>query len=149
MNTVTVTDARYAIVAGKFNHAVTEQLVAAAAAEFKRHGVGDDRVDCVWVPGAFEIPFACRKLIAKKSYAAIVALGAVIRGETPHFDFVAGECARGVAELNLTTDTPVIFGVLTTDTAEQAFARADPNKKNKGGEAARAAMEMVGVVKKL
>lgn len=137
---------RYAIVAAKFNQAVTDELVAAATAEFARHGIHSERLHCVRVPGAFEIPMACRKLMASGEYAAIVALGAVIRGETPHFDYVAAECARGVAQLNLQGETPVIFGVLTTDTAAQARERAAADGKNRGAAAALAALEMAALM---
>ena len=146
-------DGRYAIVAGRFNQVITDKLLAGAAGEFDRHGIDSNHIRCIWVPGAFEIPMACKRVIASGKYDAIIALGAVIRGETPHFDFVAGECARGIAQLNLHGDTPVIFGVLTTDTVEQAVARADTSTdagaKNKGAAAALAALEMVGLMKQL
>ena len=140
---------RYAIVAGRFNQPITEQLIAGARDEFARHGIAPEHIRCVWVPGAFEIPMVCKRLVVSGKYHAIIALGAVIRGETPHFDYVAGECARGIARLNLQGDTPVIFGVLTTDTAAQAQARADAKAKNKGAAAAVAALEMVGLLKQL
>lgn len=139
----------YAIVAGNFSKDITEQLIAGACAEFKRHAIALGNVDCICVPGAFEIPMVCARLVALKKHKAVIALGAVIRGETPHFEYVAGECARGIAQLNLHGDTPVIFGVLTTDTAEQANARADPQKKNKGAAAVRAGLEMVSVLKQI
>lgn len=140
------TEARYGIVAGRFNAPITEALLAGTMGGLAAHGVGEERVECVWVPGAFEIPFACKKLMARGEFAAIIALGAVIRGETPHFDFVAGECARGVMRLNLRGEVPIIFGVLTTDTAEQARQRADVKRGNKGAGFAEAAVEMVRVV---
>ncbi len=139
----------YAIVAAHFNQSVTDKLLAAATDEFHHHGIGADQVHCFRVPGAFEIPMVCKKLAASGEYDAIIALGAVIRGETPHFDYVAGECARGIAQLNLRGDVPVIFGVLTTDTAAQAMQRADPGAKNKGAAAVRAALEMVSLMKQL
>ena len=145
-------DGRYAIVAGRFNQVITDKLLAGAAEEFDRHGIDSNHIRCIWVPGAFEIPMVCKRVIASGKYDAIIALGAVIRGETPHFDFVAGECARGIAQINLHGDTPVIFGVLTTDTVEQAVARADPSAagaKNKGAAAVLAALEMVGLMKRL
>ncbi len=136
----------YAIVASRFNQAITEQLIAGAMAEFARQNVDSDRVHCFWVPGAFEIPMVCRRLTEDR-YAAVIALGAVIRGETPHFDYVAGECACGVMQLNLQGDKPVIFGVLTTDTVEQAVERADVRKKNRGAAAVTAALEMVDLMR--
>ena len=148
-NPVDSRNGRYAIVAGRFNQPVTERLIAGAKGEFDRHDIASDQVRCFWVPGSFEIPMVCRKLVASGKYAAIIALGAVIRGETPHFDYVAGECARGIAQLNLHGDTPVIFGVLTTDTVEQAMERASDDAKNKGAAAVLAALEMVALMKQL
>lgn len=141
----------YALVAAAFTRDLTAQLVAGAERELLAHGVAGECIDCVWVPGAFEIPFACRKLAVLRDrgnapkYAAIIALGAVIRGQTPHFDYVAGECARGVMRVGLDTGVPVIFGVLTTDNRVQAEQRADPARADKGGAAARAALEMAGL----
>lgn len=137
----------YAIVAGRFNQRITDQLVAGARETLGRHGIHSEDIHCFWVPGAFEIPMICRELADMDGYEAIIALGAVIRGETAHFDYVAGECARGIARLNLEKDTPIIFGVLTTDTVEQASRRADINSGNKGGAAALAALEMAGLMK--
>ena len=148
-NPVDSRNGRYAIVAGRFNQPVTERLIAGAKGEFDRHDIASDQVRCFWVPGSFEIPMVCRKLVASGKYAAVIALGAVIRGETPHFDYVAGECARGIAQLNLHGDTPVIFGVLTTDTVEQAMERASDDAKNKGAAAVLAALEMVSLMKQL
>ena len=142
-------DGRYAIVAGRFNHFITDKLVEGAMDMLERHGVAPDAIDCVWVPGAFEIPMIARKVVQSKQYDAIITLGAVIRGSTPHFDFVAGECAGGVARLNNEGDVPVIFGVLTTDTIEQAIERAGTKAGNKGGEAALTAIEMVSLLKQL
>ncbi len=140
---------RYVIVVGEFYPAITGKLVEGAEAALARHGVGPGQIRRVSVPGAFEIPMACRKLAASGEYAAVIALGAVIRGETAHFDYVAGECARGIAQLNLQGDIPVIFGVLTTDTADQAEERADPAAGDKGGAAAEAALEMVSLLRTL
>lgn len=147
---------KFAIVAAAFTREITLQLVAGAERELLARGVAADNIDCVWVPGAFEIPLACRRLALARDrdradpagwprYAAIIALGAVIRGQTPHFDYVAGECARGIARVSLDSGVPVIFGVLTTDTREQAERRADPGAGDKGGAAARAALEMAGL----
>ena len=140
---------RYAIVAGRFNQPITDKLIAGALQAFARYGIDGERISCVWVPGAFEIPMACKRLIASARYDAVIALGAVIRGETPHFDYVAGECARGIAHLNLRGDTPVIFGVLTTDSVAQAEARADLGAKNKGADAVVTALEMVDLLRQL
>ena len=140
---------RYAIVAARFNQSITEQLIAGAMAEFARHNINSARVDCFWVPGAFEIPMACRRLTESLNYVVTIALGAVIRGETSHFDYVAGECARGIARLNQHGMRPVIFGVLTTDTVEQAMQRADAGKKNKGADAVLAALQMVELMRKI
>ena len=135
------TSTRYAIVVADFYRDIADALLAGAEAALADAGVVREQITCVCVPGAFEIPHACARLMNEK-YGAIITLGAVVRGETPHFDYVAGECARGVMELNLLGKTPVIFGVLTTDTMEQARARADTDKGDKGGAAARAALAM-------
>ena len=140
---------RYAIVAGRFNQFITDKLVEGAADAFSRHGVQDDGIDYFQVPGAFEIPMIARKLATSGRYSAIVTLGAVIRGSTPHFDYVAGECASGIARINLECDVPVIFGVLTTDTIEQAIERAGTKAGNKGADAAITAMEMASLLDKL
>ncbi len=137
---------RYAIVAARFNHFITDKLVAGALDALVRHGIAESDVDCVWVPGAFEIPMVARKLAHSNRYAAVITLGAVIRGATPHFDYVAGVCASGVAALSQETDVPVIFGVLTTDTIEQAIERAGTKAGNKGADAALAALEMVSLM---
>ena len=138
---------RYAIVAAQFNRKITELLLAGAEKSLRENGAAN--LDIAWVPGAFEIPQACKKLAGARDYDAIIALGAVIRGETPHFDYVAAACARGIARLNLRGDTPVIFGVLTTDTPAQALARADPQRGDKGGDAARAALAMTALFARL
>lgn len=141
----------FALVAAAFTRDITAQLVAGAERELLARGVAADHIDCVWVPGAFEIPFACRRLATARDrgnharYAAVIALGAVVRGQTPHFDVVAGECARGVMQVGLDTGVPVIFGVLTTDNRVQAEQRADPAGADKGGAAARAALEMANL----
>ena len=141
-----------AIVAARFNRRITEQLLAGAEQALGEHGIAPEDIVRVWVPGAFEIPLACKKLIETpagggKSYDAIITLGAVIRGETPHFDYVAGECARGVASLSLASGVPISFGVLTTDNVEQAQRRADPEAGNKGADAALAALEMAALLR--
>jgi 6,7-dimethyl-8-ribityllumazine synthase len=131
---------KFAIVASRFNHAITEKLVAGAEEALKRAQA--DSFDVFLVPGAFELPLAAKKLAQKGTYDGIIALGAVIRGVTPHFDFVAGEAARGLQQVALETGLPVAFGVLTTDTEEQAQSRAGGQHGNKGYDAAMTAIEM-------
>lgn len=140
---------RYAIVAGRFNAFITERLVAGARDTFVRHGIGKDDIDLIWVPGAFEIPFAVRRVVDSGRYQAAVALGAVIRGATPHFDYVAGACVDGLARINAEGRIPVVLGVLTTDTIEQAVERAGTKSGNKGAEAALTAMEMASLASSL
>ncbi|WP_424946628.1 6,7-dimethyl-8-ribityllumazine synthase [Candidatus Spongiihabitans sp.] len=140
---------RYALVAGRFNRAITDELVQGATEALTGHGIDLADIDCKWVPGAFEMPMVAKKLVETRRYMAVIALGAVIRGATAHFDFVAGECARGIAQLNLHSDIPIIFGVLTTDTVEQAVERADTGAANKGADYALAALEMVSLLKQL
>jgi 6,7-dimethyl-8-ribityllumazine synthase len=137
---------RFAIVAARFNALVTESLLAGCRDAFLRHGVVDDRIDVAWVPGSFEIPLVARKMAETGRYAAVICLGAVIRGETGHYDHVAGQAAGGVLQAGLSTGVPVIFGVLTTDTVEQALNRAGLKSGNKGVDAAMAAIEMVNLL---
>ena len=141
--------ARFAIVAARFNAKITEALLEGAVATLAEHGVADDPVSVVQVPGAFEIPITAKRLAASGRYEAIITLGAVVRGGTPHFEYVAGECARGISRVALQEDVPVIFGVLTTDTDEQALDRAGGKEGNKGSEAAIAGLEMVTVLRRL
>jgi 6,7-dimethyl-8-ribityllumazine synthase len=133
---------RYAIVASRFNEVVVQRLVEGARAAFRKQGVADDDVRLVWTPGAFELPLVARRLAGSGEFAAVVCLGAVIRGETAHFDFVAGEAARGIQSAMLETGVPVLFGVLTTETMEQAMDRAGGAHGNKGWDSALAAIEM-------
>jgi 6,7-dimethyl-8-ribityllumazine synthase len=133
---------RFAVVASRFNENVTRPLAEGAVDAFTRHGAAFDDVDVIWVPGAWELPSAVRKALSSDRYAAVVAVGAVVRGETPHFDYVAGEAARGIADASAEYDVPVALGLLTTDTMEQAEARAGGAHGNKGWDAAMAAMEM-------
>lgn len=140
---------RFAIVAARFNHFVVEKLVAGALDGFKRHGVADDAVDLIWVPGSFEIPPVAQRLAATKKYAAVICLGAVIRGDTDHYDYVAGGAANGIAQAALTTGVPVIFGILTCDTVEQAINRAGGKAGNKGTDAVLTAIEMVNLLRQL
>jgi 6,7-dimethyl-8-ribityllumazine synthase len=140
---------RFAIVAARFNEVVVRQLVEGARACLAKHGVGDDDVDLAWTPGAFEIPMVARRLAQTGGYDAVICLGAVIRGETPHFDHVAGQAATGIREAGVETGVPVIFGVLTTETFAQAVDRAGGKHGNKGWDAAMAAMEMAGLLEAL
>src|SRR5882724_8062911 len=140
---------RIAIVAARFNHFVVDKLVAGAVETFTQAGISAQDLDIVRVPGAFEIPLAARKLAASHHYDAIITLGAVIRGGTPHFDYVAGECARGVSDAARDSGLPVVFGVLTCDTLEQATERAGGQHGNKGADAALAAIEMADLLRKL
>ena len=136
---------RFAIVASRFNLAVTERLAQGAQSALESHGVPANAVDTVWVPGAFELPQAARRLVDTGRYAAIIAVGAVIRGDTPHFDYVAGAAAHGLETVAAAAPIPVAFGVLTCDTTEQARERADGKAGNKGVDAALTALEMVGL----
>lgn len=138
---------RFGIVAGRFNGLITEKLLDGALNAFKRHGVDENDVDVAWVPGSFEIPFAVDQLAASGNYNALITLGAVIRGATPHFDYVANEVAKGVAHLSIERGLPVIFGVLTVDTIEQALERAGTKAGNKGYDAAVSAIEMANLHK--
>ncbi|WP_372871779.1 6,7-dimethyl-8-ribityllumazine synthase [Shewanella sp.] len=139
--------AKVAIVVSRFNSFVVESLLSGAIDTLKRFGqVSEDNITVVRVPGAFELPLAAKKVAASGKFDGIIALGAVIRGGTPHFDFVAGECNKGLAQVSLEFDTPVSFGVLTTDTIEQAIERSGTKAGNKGGEAALGLLEMVNVL---
>ncbi len=138
---------RFAIVASRFNALVTEALLAGSQDAFVRHGVSDDKIDVVWVPGSFEVPLTARVLAETGKYVAVICLGCVIRGETGHYDLVAGQAAAGIMSAGLSTGVPVIFGVLTTETVEQALNRSGLKAGNKGAEAAMAAIEMVNLLK--
>jgi 6,7-dimethyl-8-ribityllumazine synthase len=140
---------RFALVAARFNGFVVDQLVAGALDALQRHGVTDDRIDLVRVPGSYEIPFIAQKLGKSGKYVAVVCLGCVIRGDTDHYDHVAGAAASGIANAALNCGVPVIFGVLTCDTLDQAINRAGGKAGNKGFEAAVTAIEMVNLLKKL
>ncbi|TEU25562.1 6,7-dimethyl-8-ribityllumazine synthase [Alkanindiges illinoisensis] len=138
---------RYAILVGRFNSFVVEHLLDGAVDTLKRHGVNEANITIVRAPGAWELPVVAKKLAASGQYDAIIALGAVIRGSTPHFDFVAGECAKGLGVVGLEYSLPVINGVLTTDSIEQAIERSGTKAGNKGSEAAVTAIEMVNLLK--
>lgn len=137
------------LVAGRFNDFITSRLVDGALDSLKRHGADEDEQTVVWVPGAFEIPLAAQQMAASGKFDAVIALGAVIRGATPHFDYVAAEVSKGVAQASMATGVPIIFGVLTTDTIEQAVERAGTKSGNKGASAAMAAVEMVDLLRNL
>lgn len=140
---------RFAVVASRFNEQIVERLVDGALDALVRHGVAADDVDVIWVPGAWELPVTARRLLASERYDALIALGAVIRGDTPHFDYVAGEASRGLALASTEFDTPIGFGVLTCDNDEQAEARAGGAHGNKGWDAALAALEMADLFDRL
>ncbi|AYA78222.1 6,7-dimethyl-8-ribityllumazine synthase [Bacillus sp. Y1] len=133
------------IVVGRFNEFITSRLLSGAHDALKRHGVADEDVDVAWVPGAFEIPLIAQKMAQSKKYDAVITLGTVIRGSTPHFDYVCNEAAKGVQATTLNTGVPVIFGVLTTNTIEQAIERAGTKAGNKGWESAVSAIEMANL----
>jgi 6,7-dimethyl-8-ribityllumazine synthase len=145
----TPTKKRYGIVASRFNEFITTKLIGGALDTLTRHGVSDENITLAWVPGAFEIPLAAKAMAGSGNYDAVIALGCVIRGATPHFDYVAAEAAKGVGQVALQTGVPVIFGVLTTDSIEQAIERAGTKSGNKGSDAAMAAMEMTSLLEKL
>lgn len=135
------------IIAGRFNEFIGSKLISGAVDGLKRHGVKEQDVELVWVPGAFEIPLVAKKMVKTGKYDAVICLGAVIRGSTPHFEYVSNEVTKGVAHVSLESETPVIFGVLTTDTIEQAIERAGTKAGNKGYEAAITAIEMANLMK--
>jgi 6,7-dimethyl-8-ribityllumazine synthase len=140
---------RLAIVAARFNEFIVNSLVEGALDALRRHGIGAQAIDLVKVPGSFEIPLAVKRLAVNRRYQGIIALGAVIRGSTPHFDYVAGECTKGLGSIALTHDIPVGFGVLTVDTIEQAVERAGTKAGNKGAEAAVTVLEMISLLNRL
>lgn len=140
---------RFGIVVGRFNEFIGGKLLAGAIDALKRHGVEEDNVEIAWVPGAFEIPLVAKKMAKTKKYDGVICLGAVIRGATPHFDYVSNEVSKGIASVSLDTEIPVIFGVLTTDTIEQAIERAGTKAGNKGYDAAVTAIEMANLIKQL
>ena len=144
-----VRDCRFVVLASRFNEFVVDALVKGAVDALRRHGASDKQVEVVRVPGAYDMPLVARKLAQSRRYDAIVAVGAVIRGQTAHFDYVAGECAAGLARVSAETGVPVAFGVLTTETAEQAMDRAGGKAGNKGAEAAASAIELVSLLRRL
>ena len=146
---LTVRSGQFAIIASRFNSFVVDSLVEGAIDALIRHGAAEKQIHLIKVPGAFEMPIAAQRIAAKKQYDAIIALGAVIRGGTPHFEYVAGECTKGLASVSAQYDVPVAFGVLTVDSIEQAIERAGTKAGNKGVEAAMSAIEMVNLLKGL
>ncbi|MCI5705786.1 MAG: 6,7-dimethyl-8-ribityllumazine synthase [Odoribacter sp.] len=138
---------RVGIVAARFNEFITSKLLGGAIDSFLRHGGDDSNIDVAWVPGAFEVPLVAKKMAESGKYDAVVCLGAVIRGATPHFDMVANEATKGIANVSLQTGVPVIFGILTTDSIEQAVERAGTKAGNKGFDAMTTAVEMVNLLK--
>ncbi len=141
--------ARIGIVTGLFNSFIVDKLLAGALDVLKRHGLAEEQITVVHVPGAYEIPLAAQRLAASNKYDALIALGAVIRGGTPHFEYVAGECSKGLAQVMMQQDLPVAFGVLTVDSIEQAIERAGTKAGNKGAEAAMSALEMISLLRQL
>lgn len=144
-----VRELRFAIVAARFNDVVVEPLIRGAVDALVRHGAAAGQIEIVRVPGAFDIPLIVRKLAVSARHDAVIALGAVVRGQTPHFDYVAGQCASGLAAIALDTGVPVAFGVLTTDTMEQAMDRAGGKAGNKGADAALVAVELANLLRRL
>ena len=146
---LTTNNEKFCIIISRFNDFIGSKLLSGAIDELKRHGVSDDNIDIVKVPGAFEIPLAAQKFAKSGKYNALITLGAVIKGSTPHFDYVSAEVSKGVAHVSLETGIPVIFGVLTTDNIEQAIERAGTKSGNKGADAALSLLEMMDLMKKL
>ena len=146
---LTIENDTFCIVVSRFNEFITAKLLSGAVDELLRHGAKEENITVVWVPGAFEIPVIAKKLAVSKKYASIITLGAVIKGSTPHFDYVSAEVSKGVAAVSLETGIPVIFGVLTTDNIEQAIERAGTKAGNKGSDAAKSAIEMVNLFKQI
>ncbi len=146
---LTIQGAQFCLIVSRFNSFIVESLLSGAIDALKRHGAEDSDLQIVRVPGAFEMPLAAQRVAAKKQFDAIIALGAVIRGGTPHFEYVAGECTKGLAQVSSQHDVPVAFGVLTVDTIEQAIERAGTKAGNKGVEAAMSAIEMVNLLRTL
>ncbi|HWQ88892.1 MAG TPA: 6,7-dimethyl-8-ribityllumazine synthase [Desulfitobacteriaceae bacterium] len=140
---------KFGLIAARFNEFITNKLVGGSIDALRRHGAYEDDIEIVWVPGAFEIPLIAQKMALTKRYDAIICLGAVIRGATPHFDYVSSEVSKGIANVGLQTGIPIIFGVLTTDNIEQAIERAGTKAGNKGFDAAVSAIELINLLKQL
>jgi len=146
---MTIREGRIAIVVARFNGFVVESLLSGALDTLKRHGLAEKNVQIIRVPGAFEMPLAAKRVAASKQFDAIIAIGAVIRGGTPHFEYVAGECTKGLSAVSMEYDIPVSFGVLTVDSIEQAIERSGTKAGNKGAEAAMSAIEMINLLREL
>lgn len=146
---LTIRNKKFALVAGRFNSFVVEHLINGAKDALLKHGADETDIELFYVPGAFEIPLALKKTARTGRYDAIVALGAVIRGGTPHFEYVAGECVKGISQVSLDSEIPIAFGVLTVDTVEQAIERSGANSENKGAEAAESVIRMINLLEKL
>jgi len=146
---LTIRNKKFALVAGRFNSFVVEHLINGAKESLLKHGADETDIELFYVPGAFEIPLALKKTAKTGRYDAIVALGAVIRGGTPHFEYVAGECVKGISKVSLDSEIPIAFGVLTVDTVEQAIERSGANSENKGAEAAESVIRMINLLEKL
>jgi len=140
---------KFGIIASRFNDFITKELVSGCMDTLTRHGANNEDLSITWVPGAFEIPLVAQRLAKSKSYDALICLGTIIRGSTPHFDYIASEVAKGVAKVSLDSGFPVIFGVITADTIEQAVERAGTKEGNKGRDAAMSAIEMANLIEKL
>ncbi len=140
---------KFGIIVGRFNEFIGGKLLSGALDALKRHGANEEDIDIVWVPGAFEIPLVAKKMAKTEKYDAVICLGAVIRGSTPHFDYVSNEVTKGIANVSLSTELPIVFGVLTTDTIEQAIERAGTKAGNKGYDAANTAIEMANLLKEI
>ena len=140
---------KFCIIIARFNDFIGAKLLSGAVDELKRHGVKEENIEIIRVPGAFEIPVIAQKCASSKKYSAVITLGAVIKGATPHFDYVSNEVAKGIAQVSLNTGVPVTFGVLTTDNIEQAIERAGTKAGNKGSDAARTAIEMANLIKEI
>jgi len=140
---------KFGIVASRFNEFITNKLLDGALDALRRHGVADSDIEIAWVPGAFEIPTIAKKMAESAKYDAVICVGAVIRGSTPHFDYIAAEVSKGIAQVGLKTGVPVIFGVITTDNIEQAIERAGTKAGNKGFEAAESAIEMANLLRSM
>jgi len=145
----TASDARFAIIASRFNNFIVDSLIAGASDTLQRHGVAESNIDLVRAPGAYELPLVAQRLAATRRYDGLIAVGAVIRGGTPHFEYVAGECTKGLAMVSLKYDIPIGFGVLTVDTIEQAVERAGTKAGNKGAEATLSVLEMISLLRRL
>jgi len=146
---LTIRNKKFALVAGRFNSFVVEHLINGAKDALLTHGADETDIELFYVPGAFEIPLALKKTARTGRYDGIVALGAVIRGGTPHFEYVAGECVKGISQVSLDSEIPIAFGVLTVDTVEQAIERSGANSENKGAEAAESVIRMINLLEKL